>query len=174
MKFYKRALLLACFPAFFCSCGYRVAGKADLLPKNVHTISIPAFTNLTARYKLTDKLPQALAREFIARTRYQVVNDPQQADMVLTGAIINYMAYPTVFDQRTGRASGVQMNVTLQARVTERATGAILFNRPSFDARQRYEISVDQLAYFEESDAALDRLSRDVARLLVSAILENF
>jgi hypothetical protein len=40
--------------------------------------------------------------------------------------------------------------------------------------RQRYEISVDQLAYFEESDVALARLSQDVARTLVSSILENF
>jgi hypothetical protein len=40
---------------------------------------------------------------------------------------------------------------------------------------QRYEISVTfPKAYFEESDAALDRLSRDVARDLVSSILENF
>jgi hypothetical protein len=40
---------------------------------------------------------------------------------------------------------------------------------------QRYEISVTSpQAYFEESDAALDRLSRDVARDLVSSILENF
>ena len=40
--------------------------------------------------------------------------------------------------------------------------------------RERYEISVDQKAYFEESDPALERLSRNVARTLVSAILENF
>ena len=32
------------------SCGYHVSGKADLLPKSVQTIAIPAFTNITARY----------------------------------------------------------------------------------------------------------------------------
>jgi hypothetical protein len=42
------------------------------------------------------------------------------------------------------------------------------------DFRQRYEIAVDQTAYFEESDVALDRLSRDVARALVSSVLEAF
>jgi hypothetical protein len=40
--------------------------------------------------------------------------------------------------------------------------------------RERYEISVDQRAYFDESDAALDRLTEDVARTMVSAILEKF
>jgi hypothetical protein len=40
--------------------------------------------------------------------------------------------------------------------------------------RERYEISVNPQQYFDESQAALQRLSRDVARTVVSAILENF
>jgi len=40
--------------------------------------------------------------------------------------------------------------------------------------RRAGEISVDPRAYFEESDPAMERLSRDVARTVVSAILENF
>ncbi len=88
--------------------------------------------------------------------------------------MINYVAYPSTIDQQTGRASGLQVNVTMQISLVERATGKVLFTRPSFDVRQRYEISQTAGAYFEESDAALDRLSRDVARDVVSAILENF
>ena len=51
-------------------------GTRDLVPKTVHTIAIPAFTNETTRYKLTDQLPEAIAREFISRTRYRIVTDP--------------------------------------------------------------------------------------------------
>jgi hypothetical protein len=40
--------------------------------------------------------------------------------------------------------------------------------------RQTYEISVDPATYFDESDNAMDRLSRDVARTVVSAVLANF
>ncbi len=156
------------------SCGYHVAGKADLVPKSIHTIAIPAFANITTRYKLTDHLPGAITREFIARTRYQIINDPTQADAVLRGSIVNYVAYPTTIDQQTGRASGLQVNVTMQVTLTERATGKVIFSRPNFDVHQRYELSITAGAYFEESDAALDRLSRDVARDLVSSILENF
>ncbi len=156
------------------SCGYHVAGKADLMPKSVHTIAIPAFGNVTTRYKLTDHLPEAISREFIARSRFQVVPDQNDADAILRGAVINYIAYPTIFDQATGRASGLQVNLTMQISLVERATGKVLFTRPSFEMHQRYEISISPGAYFEESDAALDRLSRDVARDVVSAILENF
>jgi hypothetical protein len=157
------------------SCGYHVAGQADLVPKTIHTIAIPAFSNVTTRYKLTDRLSQAIGHEFIARTHYQVVNDPGQADAVLRGTVLNYVAYPILFDQVTGRASGLQVNVTMQVNLAERATGKVIFSRPNFEMHQRYEISVtSSKAYFEESDEALNRLSRDVARDLVSSILENF
>ncbi len=168
----KWALLAAL--AVGSSCGYGVTAKADLLPKTVKTIAIPAWGNMTERYKVGDRLAGALTREFISRTRYNVVADPNDAEAVLTGTVLQVLPQPTVIDQATGRAAGVQVLVLMQMRLTERATGKILFDRPQFEARQRYEISIDAAAYFEESSAALDRLARDVARDAVSAILEGF
>jgi hypothetical protein len=155
-------------------CGYRVAGRADLLPRSIHTIAIPAFRNATTRYKLSERLPAAITREFLSRTRYQVVSDPNTADAILQGSVTSYSSYPTTFDPDTGRASAVQLSVLLDVTLRERTTGAVLFSRPRMEFRERYEISVDQKAYFEESDPALERLSRDVARTVVSAILEKF
>jgi Lipopolysaccharide-assembly len=171
----KLAAALAVLCMSTLSCGYHVAGKADLVPKSVHTIAIPPFGNISTRYKLTDHLPQAISHEFIARTRYRIVTDPNAADAVLRGAVIGFVAYPITIDQATGRAAGLQVIVTMQISLVERATGKVIFTRPSFDARQRYEISTTSTtAYFDESDASLARLSRDVARDVVSAILENF
>ncbi len=174
MAFSSSRILTVALCAGLTGCGYHVAGRADMIPKTVKTIALPKWSNVTTKYKLTDHLPEAIAREFIARTRYQVVNDPEKADAVLTGAVVNFVAYPTIFDQKTGRASGLQIIVTMQLRLMERATGKVLFTRPSFDARQRYEISINAQAYFEESGEGLERLSRDVARDVVSAILESF
>jgi hypothetical protein len=50
----------------------------------------------------------------------------------------------------------------------------VLYERPQFEARQRYEISTDPAAYFEESSAALNRLAQEVSRSIVSAVLEGF
>lgn len=155
-------------------CGYHIAGHSDLLPAKLQTIAIPAFRNLTNRYKLSDRLPGAISREFLSRTRYRIVADENDADAVLRGAITNFQSFPVVSDQNTGRATVVQVIVTLQMTLVDRHTGAVLYNRPSFEARQRYEISIDPNTYFEESDMALDRLSRDMARATVSAILEAF
>ena len=156
------------------SCGYHVAGHSDLLPTSIRTISIPAFENVTTRYKLTERLPEAISREFIARTRYRVVRDANAADAVLQGAVLNYVSFATVSDPVTGRATSVDLRVYLRVSLVERASGKVLFSRPSMEVRERYEISEDQGAYFDESDAALNRVSQQVAQQLVTSILENF
>jgi hypothetical protein len=169
-----RRFLPAAIAVVLVSCGYHVSGHADLLPKTIKTISIPAFANITTRYKLTDRLPEAISREFIARTRYRIVSDPKAADAVLTGAVVSYGSFPTVFDPVTGRASAVEMRVIMQIKLIERATGNVLFSRPNFEVRERYEISVNAAAYFEESDTAINRVCQQVARQVVTSILENF
>jgi hypothetical protein len=155
-------------------CGYHVAGTVNVLPQNIKTIAIPVFTNSTIRYKLGAQMATALTREFITRTRYTIVADPEEADAVLTGSVINFFAYPTIFDPTTSRAAGVQAIVQLQVTLRDRATKKVLFSRPHMDFRQNYEISVDAASYFDESSEAMQRLSRDLARTVVSAILENF
>ena len=166
---------LMCACVALTACGYHVVGQANLVPKTVHTIAVPPFENATVRYKLTDLLPEAVSRELIARTHYQVVNDPTQADAVLKGTVINYIAYPTLIDQATGRTSGLQINVRLAVSLVERSTGKVIFTRPNFEAHERYELSVtNNIQYFDESGAAVQRLSKDVARDVISAILENF
>jgi hypothetical protein len=156
------------------SCGYHVSGHGDQLPTTIKTIAVPAFSNATTRYKLTDHLPQAIGREFLTRTRYKIVSDPAQADAVLKGTVVNYVAYATIFDPVRSRATAVELHAVLNISLTDRATGKVLFSRPNLEIRERYEISVDPTQYFEESDAALDRVSDQVAKQVVSAILENF
>ena len=42
------------------------------------------------------------------------------------------------------------------------------------EVRKRYEIAIDPHKYFEESDLALERVSKDVAETVVSSVLEAF
>jgi hypothetical protein len=157
------------------SCGYHVNnGKGDLLPSTIKTVAIPAFGNTTIRYKLTDVMPQAFAREFISHTRYKVVSDAAQADMILQGTIINYTNNPTIFDQTLQRANVADLHVTMDVKLTERATGRILYQRSAFEVKESYQISPDANEYFEESDLGIRRASERVAQQVVTAIRENF
>ena len=154
-------------------CGYHVAGSTNLLPTEIHTIAVTPFRNASIQYKLSDYLTEAVVREMNARTHYKIVADPAQADAVLSGAVANMFSSAVVADPVTGRSSGAQVVVLIQAELTDKS-GKVLFERPNIEFRERYEISINPQQYFDESQAALQRLSKDVARTVVSAILDNF
>lgn len=155
------------------NCGYHVANTTNLLPKNIHTIAITPWGNATTQYKLSTYMNEALSRELIARTGYTVIADPAKADATVSGSIANMFMNATVFDPTTGRGTGAQIIVQIQVRMLGK-DGKVLFNRPNLEFRDRYEISVDPRQYLDESQATLSRLSKDVARTVVSAMLENF
>jgi hypothetical protein len=156
------------------SCGYHTGGKADLVPKSIQTIAIPAFATVTSRYKLVDSLPQAIANEFLTRTRFRIVNDASHADAVLHGSIIAANAYPNVSDPNTGVSISIRVVVVMTVRLVESRTGKVLYTRSNWAVRQDYAAAVDPHQLFDESGPAFDRLNRDVARDLVSAVVENF
>jgi hypothetical protein len=168
-----KSLLLFAVALLASGCGYRVAGTANLLPKNIHSIAVTPFGNGTAQYKLSTYLSEAISHELVARTGYSIIADPSKADATLSGGIANIFTNATVADPVSGRGTGAQIIVLMQVRLVGK-DGKVLFNRPNLEFRDRYEISVDPKQYLDESQAALSRLSKDVARTVVSAILENF
>jgi hypothetical protein len=64
--------------------------------------------------------------------------------------------------------------VYLSVVLTNRVTGKVLYSHPNWAVHEDYEDAVDPHQFFDESGAAYDRLTKDVARDLVSAIIENF
>ncbi|HYH01197.1 MAG TPA: LPS assembly lipoprotein LptE [Terriglobales bacterium] len=156
------------------ACGYRVAGKASRLPTHVRTITIPAFVNQTQQYKLEQILTQAVVREFVTRTQYRIVSQPEtEGDAILTGAVTNVQIAPVTFDSRTGRASTVLVAIAMRVRLADRQ-GHTIFENPNYVFREQYQVSRELSSFFQEEGPAMDRLSREFARTLVSNVLEAF
>lgn len=120
------------------------------------------------------RLTAAVMQEFIHRTRYRVVGKEEGADAVLRGTVKTVRSRPVIFDPVTGRASAIEITVTLGVQLRDRAKKETLFANQNYLFREQYEITSDLESFFEERNPAFDRLARDVAATLVSAILENF
>jgi hypothetical protein len=155
-------------------CGYHVGGHSEVIPKDVKTIAIPAFTTVTTQYRLARLLPSDLTREFISRTRYTIVADPANADLVLNGVLANFNAYGTTSDPVTGRATSGQVVVILNLTLTDRRSGKTLYAQKGLEFRERYEISTNPQNYFDETATAVGRVSQEVARKVVTDIMEAF
>jgi hypothetical protein len=160
--------------AFSLSCGYRVAGRGSRLPPDIKTIAVPIFVNQSSTFRIEEKLAAAITREFIERTKFQITPNPKAADAVLRGTVKDVRSGVITFDLNTGRASSLQIQVTADVKLEDLHSKKVVYANPTFVFREEYQVSQTTSGLFQEDQAALDRLSRDVARTLVTEILENF
>jgi len=156
------------------ACGYHTAGHNVALPTNVQTIAIPAFVNQTQTYKIEQKLTAAVVREMVTRTNYHILNETSDsADATLRGTVVSTSTSPLTYDSQTGRASSALVVLTARVTLTDR-NGKVLYENPSYLFREEYQVSRELSSFFEEDSPALERLSREFARTLVSNVLEGF
>jgi hypothetical protein len=77
------------------------------------------------------------------------------------------------YDSNTGRASSSLITVTMRVSLTDR-NGRVIYDNPNYLFREQYQVSREISSFFEEESPALERMSRDFARTLVSNVLEAY
>ena len=172
------ALGLVIAAALGSSCGYSLAGRGSFLPAYIKTIGVPTFTNRTNVFNLETQVTQKVRSEFIGRGKYQIVPDATNVDALLTGEIIS--ARPEVASLGATQLAQ-RYTVTVSARVELRDLheNKVIWENPNLIFREDYEAqsganALDPNAFFGQDANALDRLTTDFARTIVSAILEAF
>ncbi len=135
---------------------------------------MPAFKNETATFRIEQQLTAAVTRELLERTHFQVTPNPEGADAVLKGTVKDVRSGVLTFDLNTGRATSLQIQVTANVRLEDLHSHKVLYSNNNYIFREQYQVNESPSALFEEDKPALERLSRDLARTLVTAILENF
>jgi Lipopolysaccharide-assembly len=144
------------------------------LPQDVKVLAVPVFVNQTQTYRIEQILTRDVARELLARTHYRVVTEAYASpDATLTGTVLSAQANPLTYDAQSGRISSAMVTVTMKVSLVDRS-GHVLFENQNYSFRQQYQLSREVTSFFEEGTPALQRLSQDFARTLVSDILEGF
>lgn len=160
--------------AVLAACGYHTAGHSTGLPPAIQTIAVPGFENRSHTYRVEQILTSAVLHELVTRTKYRIEqNSDATADAVLRGTVLSTSEAPLTYDRQTGRASSMEVTVTMAVRLVAR-DGHVLFEDPSYVFREQYEVSREITSFFDEESPALARLSGDFARTLVSNILEAY
>jgi outer membrane lipopolysaccharide assembly protein LptE/RlpB len=176
---------------FLGGCGYHVAGHNNTLPKTIHVIAVPPMENKTTGYRIEQKLTAATIHEFLAKTTYHVVSDADAGDAVLKGKVVSMEVLPLLFNNEVNPATGAQtaqataMLITIKCEVTftDRLTQKVLYHSDNFVFRNQYELApvnnnqntaANIESFFQEGDPAVDRMSKDFASRLVTAIMENY
>jgi outer membrane lipopolysaccharide assembly protein LptE/RlpB len=154
-------------------CGYHVAGRITGAPAEWRTIAIPAFKNDTTHDRIEQRFTEAVIREFIARTKYRIVQDPSSADAILHGEILSIDTSPVLFNATTGEVTAMLVTIQAKVEVDDSVTKKPAYRNDDMTFRDEYQISSDPQSFFNEEDPALGRMSRDFASRCVSTILEG-
>jgi len=79
---------------------------------------------------------------------------------------------PLTYNSTTQQSSSFQ--VTVGFCNADRAGRQVLYENKNYVYRQQYQSTTDLASFIEESPAAMERLSRELARQLVADVLEGF
>lgn len=159
-------------------CGYALAGRGSFLPAYIRIVGIPQLENRTGFFRLEQVLTDKIRTEFIGRGTYDVRPDAVGADAVLSGAITGFSAQPVAFtDQQLG--SRYLITLTMRVQFTDTRTSEVLWSNDALTFREEYELTtrgsgpIDP-AFVDQESSSVDRISSDIARTVVTAILEAF
>jgi len=154
-------------------CGYKQAGKGKSLPADIKTIAIPVFQNTSLKYRVEQRLTNAVIEEVLKRARgLRVVTQPEGADAVINGDIRGFRASGSILDDR-GRTRVWDVRIIISVVVRDLRNHKILFENPRMVFEGEYALSDDPQSFFNEENPAVDRIAREFAQTIITTILEG-
>jgi len=164
-------------------CGYALAGRGNTIPDYIQVLGIPMFGNRTPYSPMEQIFTEKVRVEFQSRGRYQVVPDETGVDGIVRGELVNIGAAPAGFNPNQ-QASRYRFTVTVAVSFTDVRQKRTIWENSALTFSDEYELASAASAnlaasgaagaFIDQERAAVDRLSTDFARSVVSAILEAF
>ena len=132
-------------------------------------------------FNLETTLTQKVRAEFIGRGKYDILPDATNVDALLTGEVTSVTISPASYSANQ-LASRYAIMMSARVELRDARANMVLWDNPSLMFRQEYDAAgaqpgqtvIDPNAFFGQDTQALDRLSTEFARSIVSAILEAF
>ena len=160
-------------------CGYALAGRGSFLPADIRTVGIPKLENKSTFFQVEDVMTDKIRAEFIGRGKYAVTPEALGADAVLTGEIISISVQPVGFTEQQ-LASRYLFTLSMRVQFNDARTNEVLWSNDALLFREEYELAtrgstaLDGAAFLDQERSSVDRIASDVARSVVTAILEAF
>ena len=132
-----RAVLLGCAAVLaltaLSGCGYSTQSSLD--PK-YRTVAVSPFYDKTREYDLQAPLTDAVTRKFITDSRLQVVK-AADADLLIEGMITG-LARRGLMTDRNDEVTQSLITITAGVRLTDRATGQVLWEDPAMTGENTF------------------------------------
>jgi len=160
-------------------CGYALSGRGSFLPEYIRVVGIPQLVNSSTFFQVEQILTEKIRTEFIGRGRYTVIPAPEGADAVITGAVTSVAVQPVGFTEQQ-LASRYLFTLTMRVEFTDARTTKVLWSNSALTFREEYELTtrsntaLEGATFLSQERSSFDRIADDVARTVVTAIVEAF
>jgi hypothetical protein len=131
------ALLLALTAALFAGCGYHFAASGSGIPSQDKTIYVERFRNRTRFTGINDQFMLVLKDEIANHKRLELVDDPKQADLILSGEIYYVNALPVTFNA-VNEPTIYTETMTANAALIDARTHKTIWSSSGITAGQNY------------------------------------
>jgi hypothetical protein len=160
-------------------CGYALAGRGSFLPTDIRTIGIPDLINRTTYFDVEQILTAKIRNEFIGRGKYRVVPATEGVDAALNAEITSISLSPVGFTANQ-LASRYRFVLTMKVNFVDTRTNEPLWSNDALSFNGEYDLNiqgtgaVDAGSFVDQQRSSFDRIADDVARTVVTAIVEAF
>ncbi len=160
-------------------CGYALAGRGSFLPTDIRVVGIPQLVNRTTFFDVEQILTEKIRNEFIGRGKYRVVPEAAGADAVLNAEVTSITLSPVAFTTAQ-LASRYQFVLTMKLDFTDARTSKPLWENSALSFTGEYDLTssagnqIEAASFVDQQRSSFDRIATDVARTVVTAIVEAF
>jgi lipopolysaccharide assembly LptE-like protein len=161
-------------------CGYALAGRGSFLPTDIRVVGIPPLVNRTTFFDVEQILTEKIRNEFIGRGKYRVVPEAADADAVLNAEITSITLSPVAFTS-TQLASRYQFVLTMKVDFIDNRVNKSLWANDALSFTGEYDLTsgagdatINAATFVDQQRSSFDRIATDVARTVVTAIVEAF
>src|SRR5215470_20096848 len=160
-------------------CGYALAGRGSFLPTDIRVVGIPPLVNHTTFFDVELTLTERIRNEFIGRGKYRVVPEAAGADAILVAEITSITLSPVAFTT-TQLASRYQFVLTLRVKFVDARVNKSLWMNDALSFTGEYDLTstsgnaLNPATFVDQQRSSFERIANDVARTVVTAIVEAF
>ena len=151
------------------SCGYSFHGS---LPPHIKSIAVLVLENKTQKPGVESLITSALVEAISSSGRVRSMAR-EQADAILSGAVVGYSIESVAFD-RSANATQYRLHITLNLTLRDVKLNEDLWKEDGIQERADFKVPGQVSATLIAEEDALRRASVDIARAVVNRAIEGF
>jgi hypothetical protein len=145
-------------------CGYHFGASGTNLPKDAKTIYVERFVNRTRQTSLNDEFMVYMKDEIASHKRLTIVDDPSEADLLLTGQITQYLQVPNAFNSILEPTQYAE-TLTVRAWLRDKHANKVIWSTNYMSDTENYGTVAQNVVNTTPTFLQQTLRSNDIARL---------